>query len=78
MSSRPDLPWYYAIAFYALVRAHGKLHRLIRFVGRAESFQRSKSDNEAIVESLDDIEGELDSVRQSIDEQPDEPNSDRG
>ncbi|MDZ8138210.1 MAG: hypothetical protein RM049_23370 [Nostoc sp. DedQUE04] len=68
MSNRPDSPWHYAMAFFALVRAHGKLHRLIRFVGRTDSFQKSESDNEAIAKSLDDIEGELDSVRQSIDE----------
>ena len=68
MSSRPDSPWYYAIAFYALVRAHGKLHRLIRFISGADSLQKSESDNEVIIETLDDIEGELDSVRQSIDE----------
>ncbi|MCC5644818.1 hypothetical protein LC607_18105 [Nostoc sp. CHAB 5824] len=75
MSSRPDSPWHYAMAFYALVRAHGKLHKLIRFVGRTDSSQKSESDNEAIVETLDDIESELDSVRQSIDEQPDGANS---
>ncbi len=68
MSSRPDSPWHYAIAFYALVRAHGKLHKLIRFVGRIDLFQKSEPDNEVIKETLDDIEGELDSVRQSIDE----------
>ncbi|MEH2034055.1 MAG: hypothetical protein V7K67_31355 [Nostoc sp.] len=68
MSSRPDSSWHYAIAFYALIRAHGKLHRLIRFIGRTESFQKSESDNEQILETLDDIESELDSVRRSIDE----------
>ncbi|WP_334759056.1 hypothetical protein [Nostoc sp.] len=68
MSSRPDSPWYYANAFYALVRAHGKLHQLLRFVGRIELFQKSEFDNEQILETLDDIEGELDSVRHSIDE----------
>ncbi|MEH1821513.1 MAG: hypothetical protein V7L31_20940 [Nostoc sp.] len=78
MSNRPDSPWHYAIAFYALSRAHGKLHRLIRFVGRTDSFQKSESDNQFIKETLDDIEGELDSVRQSINEQPDESNSDEG
>ncbi len=71
MSNRPDSPWHYAVAFYALIRAHGKLHKLIRFVGRTDSSQKSESDNEAIKENLDDIEGELDSVRQSIDKQPD-------
>ncbi|QLE42278.1 hypothetical protein FD723_18840 [Nostoc sp. C052] len=68
MSNRPDSPWYYAMAFYALSRAHSKLHGLIRFVGRTDSFQKSESDNQLIKEALDDIEGELDSVRQSIDE----------
>lgn len=78
MSSRPDSPWHYAMAFYALVRAHGKLHELIRFVGRTESLEKSESDNEQILETLDDIEGELGSVRQSIDEQPDGANTDQG
>ena len=68
MSSRPDSPWHYIHAFYALIRAHGKLHNLIRFVGRTESFQKSESDNEQILETLDDIEDELGSVRQSIEE----------
>ncbi|MEH2393707.1 MAG: hypothetical protein V7K21_19270 [Nostoc sp.] len=67
MSSRPDSPCYYVQAFYGLVRAHGKLHRLIKFVGRIELFQKSEFDNEVIKETFDDIEGELDSVRQSID-----------
>jgi hypothetical protein len=75
MSGRPDSPWYYARAFYALIRAHGKLHGLIRFVGRTDSFQKSESDNESIIETLDDIEGELDSVRQAIGEKHDELDS---
>lgn len=72
MSNRSDSPWYYAIAFYALVRAHSKLHRLIRFVGRTDSFQKSEFDNEVIKEILNDIEGDLDSVRQAIGEKNDD------
>lgn len=66
MSSRPDSPWHYAIAFYDLVRAHTKLHILIRFVGRTESSGKSESDDEVIKNQLDDIEQHLKSVRRMI------------
>ncbi|MEH2201153.1 hypothetical protein [Nostoc sp.] len=74
MSSRPDSPWHYVYAFYALVRAHGKLHNLIRFVGRSGTLSKSEYDNEVIRKALGDIEEDLNSVRQAIGEEHDEPN----
>jgi hypothetical protein len=54
------------MAFYALVKAQTKLHALIRFVGRTESYSKSDSDNKAINNRLDEIERHLKSARQKI------------
>ncbi|PHJ59621.1 hypothetical protein VF14_32645 [Nostoc linckia z18] len=64
MSARPDSPWHYARAFYALVKAESKLHRLIRFVGRTEFHLQSKFDDEMILDSLNEIEHHLNYARQ--------------
>ncbi|QKQ75573.1 hypothetical protein [Nostoc sp. TCL240-02] len=66
MSIRPDSPWHYAGAFYALVKAQTKLHILIRFVGKTELFIESESDNEVINSQLNEIEQHLKSARQNL------------
>ncbi|WP_445634606.1 ATPase [Nostoc sp. DSM 114161] len=70
MSARPDSPWYYARAFYALVKAESKLHRLVRFVGRTESYLQSESDDEMILNYLNEIEHHLNYARQIASDKP--------
>jgi hypothetical protein len=70
MSARPDSPWHYIRAFYALVKAESKLHKLVRFVGRTESSFQSKSDDEMILDSVNEIEQHLNYVRQIASNKP--------
>ncbi len=70
MSARPDSPWHYARAFYALVKAESRLHKLIRFVGRTESHLQSESDDEMILDFLNEIEQHLNYARQIASNKP--------
>ncbi|RCJ20106.1 hypothetical protein A6S26_05140 [Nostoc sp. ATCC 43529] len=70
MSARPDSPWHYARAFYALVKAESRLRKLIRFVGRTESYLQSESDDEMILDCLNEIEQHLNFVRQIASNKP--------
>jgi hypothetical protein len=67
---RIDSPWHYVHAFYALVKAESKLHALVRFVSRTESSLQSQSDDEIINNYLDEIEQQLNYVRQIAKNKP--------